>query len=145
MVWGTSNWAGVLLVTLGIVWTLLSFVHTPLRKRFWIDDKTVVSVDNINLGSNLSDGYPAELGKRIVRVGFRITSIHERRIEKIGLRLKGKLLPLDTGQFSAYYHYFDIPTVIQSGKHKACIVVYTNEGFAKSKSFLVEIPAESDV
>jgi hypothetical protein len=145
MIWGISNWVvGIPLIIVGIVWTLLSFVPNSLRKKLWIDDKIIVLVDDIQLGSNLSEGYPAELGERILRVGVQITSSDERRIEKMGLRLKRKLFPLDIKQYKAYYRYFNIPAGIQSGKHKACIVVYTNKGFAKSRSFSIETQAESD-
>ncbi len=139
---GISELAGVIFIIIGIAWTLLSFISNPLRKMFWIDDKVAVSVDNIELGSNQTNGFPQEFGNRILRAGVRIKSIHERRIEYIKLKLHTKLInPLEP---QGYYLYFNIPKAIPAGRHRVQIRVYTNEGFSKSKSFQVDIPRDSN-
>ena len=138
IIMGVSELVGVILIFIGITWTLLSFIPNPLRKRFWIEDKIVVLVDDIELGSNQTAGFPKELGNRILRVGTRINSIHERRIEYIKLKLYTKLInPFEP---KGYFLYFNIPEEIPAGRHRAQVKVYTNEGFSKSRSFQVDIP-----
>ena len=137
---GISELVGATFIVVGIAWTLLSFIPNPLRKRFWIDDKVVVLVDDIILGSNQTSGFPHKLGNRILRMGVRIKSMHERRIEYIKLKLHNELInPFEPG---GYYLYFDIPKVIPAGKQGVQVRVYTNEGFSKSRSFQVDIPRD---
>ena len=139
---GISELVGVTFIVVGIIWTLLSFISNPLRKRFWIDDKIVVLVDEIELGSNQASGFPHELGNRILRVGVRIKSIHERRIKYIKLKLCNKFInPFEP---RGYYLYFNIPKVIPAGEHGVQVRVYINEGFSKSRSFQVDIPRDSN-
>ncbi len=137
IIMGVRELVGVILIIIGIIWTLLSFIPNPLRKRFWIDDKVVVSVDDVQLGSNQTEGFPKELGNRILRLGVRINSIYEREIEHIKLKLSNN--SISPFQPNGYYLYFDLPEGIHSGRHKAHINVYTNEGFSKSKSFQIDI------
>jgi hypothetical protein len=134
---GICEWVGVTFIITGFVWTALSFIPNPLRKRFWIDDKVVVTVDDIQLGSYQTKGFPKELGDRILRVGTNINSIHEIKIEKIKLKLRNNFI--EPYEPRGYYLYFGISPKIHVGKYKASVRVYTTEGFSTSKSFQVEI------
>jgi hypothetical protein len=140
---GISELVGVIFIIIGLAWTLLSFISNPLRKRFWIDDKVVALVDDAELGSNKTVGFPPEFGNRIIRVGVRINTIHERKIRYIKLKLSTKFI--NAFKPKGYYLYFDIPKTIPAGRHKAQIRVYTNDGFSKSRSFQVDIPTISSI
>jgi hypothetical protein len=139
MVWGASRWVGMSLIIVGLIWILFCFVPNPLRKRFFIDDKTAVMVDDITIGLKSDIGFPTDLEDRILRAGISVNSIYERKIERIDLCLKGKHLPAASEH--GYYFYFGIPDGISLGTYKTHIRVYHNAGVSKSKSFKIELPA----
>ena len=136
---GPSLWAGIVLLSLAIVWGFL-FVNpkSPVRKIWLSTSKLgITPADGSVFGININEE------NFTIRVG--LVAVPAIRVDRISLKI-GRIKvwasnwkPMDIKAVEAPYVTFPKPHQLGKGQYYAKLKAYTPEGFSKSNQFLIKV------
>jgi hypothetical protein len=135
-----SQFIGIGFSILAIVWGILFlFPKSPIRKRcLSVSNKVSITVENYG-------GFPPKGNRQYLTVYKTLRVLSPIKVDKIILSIgRKKIMPRDwesyevRGDESGNIN-FDRPGWLPNGNHSARLIVYTPDGYSKSKKFTLEV------
>lgn len=136
---GTSQYIGIAILTLAIIWGLL-FVNpkSPMKKCWWSASEKLMII------TIQTPGYKVTVSNEYISVWVDLTSRSGIMVDRIAIKIgREEITSFDWNPHEVMireHKFLDFkrPNWLSTGEYEAQLIAYTPEGYSKSGKFIFE-------